>query len=178
MDILAHGLWAAGGAKAVNKAKKEKRISPPWAAFWGVFPDLFAFLFPFAFVILAMLSGDISFSEFNGPRSENEIISNAFKLSPYLYQFSHSIVIFSAAFLAVWVFKKKIPFAMFGWLLHILIDIPTHSIDFYATPFLWPVSEYRFPHGSSWANPIFMIINYALLAGLYIYFFLNRKKSV
>jgi hypothetical protein len=41
---------------------------------------------------------------------------------------------------------------MLGWLLHIAIDIPTHSFRYYATRFLWPVSDFRID-GIAWRTP-------------------------
>jgi hypothetical protein len=71
--------------------------------------------------------------------------------------------------------KKKGPLISLGWALHILIDIPSHAATFYPTPFLFPISNYRFTHGISWSNKWFMIINYSLLLLVSLYFF-NRKK--
>ena len=38
-----------------------------------------------------------------------------------------------------------------AWLLHILIDIPTHSRKQWAPQFLWPLSHYSI-NGISWAE--------------------------
>lgn len=77
----------------------------------------------------------------------------------------------------MWLVRKNVPLAMFGWALHILIDIPSHSISLYPTPFLWPISEYRFPYGVSWANQTFMIINYSALLIVWIFLIIYASKK-
>ncbi|MFA5934127.1 MAG: hypothetical protein WC795_02820 [Candidatus Paceibacterota bacterium] len=179
MDILAHGLWVAALAKGANvKIKEEKKPSVAWAAFWGVFPDLFAFTLPFAVLILNIIFGSIKLSQIHFPFQGLRIGAEwAFQYTPYLYQISHSLVIFSAVFLIVWLIRKRVPWVMFGWALHILIDIPTHAQGFYLTPFLWPVSEYRFTHGIRWSEQWFMIVNYSSLLLVYGYFLINKSKN-
>jgi len=55
------------------------------------------------------------------------------------------------------------------------------DIEFYATPFLFPISEYRFPYGVSWGNTYYMIINYSALilvwGSIVIAKIKNRKKA-
>jgi hypothetical protein len=65
---------------------------------------------------------------------------------------------------------------MWGWALHIVIDIFTHK-NFYETPFLFPVSGFRFSHGISWAHPTFMLVNYLALATVYVIWFLVLRKK-
>jgi hypothetical protein len=65
---------------------------------------------------------------------------------------------------------------MLGWALHILIDIPTHSLRFFATPFLWPLSDYRF-NGISWGNRWFMLANYTALAIVYILLWRTSRRA-
>jgi len=64
---------------------------------------------------------------------------------------------------------------MWAWGLHILMDIPTHSTDFFPTPFLWPFSGYRVD-GISWGHPYIFFPNVVVLIVLYILFFLKKKK--
>ena len=92
-----------------------------------------------------------------------------------LYQFSHSIVIFAAVFALVWIIRRRPSWLLLFWLLHILIDIPTHSMRFYPTPFLWPLSSYQF-NGISWGQPWFMILNYSALAAAYLFLLVRRLR--
>lgn len=169
MDILAHMLWANYGARVGNKKlekKKKPLISLGWVTFWGVFPDLFAFGIPMVLAIPNFIKNGFSMGR-----------PEVFGLPANLYQYSHSLVIWAAVFCIMWIIFKRPRLALLGWALHILIDIPSHSATFYPTPFLFPISEYRFVDGISWANPWYMIINYSLLLIVTLYFFLSKKKA-
>ncbi len=84
-----------------------------------------------------------------------------------LYQISHSLFVFSAVFGIVWLIRRRPVLEMLGWPLHILIDIPSHTLRFFPTPFLWPVSSYHFD-GISWGNRWFMLVNYSAIAAVYL----------
>ena len=163
MDIFAHTLWTNASARGVNAIAKKKgkkfHMHVGWTAFWGVVPDFFAFTAPFIVALYNIIFGGLSFSNTRGPTQ----VVEGFDLASYLYQFSHSLVIFILVFILVWFISKRPRWEMLGWALHIVIDIFSHSITFYPTPFLFPISEYRFPYGVSWAHPVFMIVNYSLL---------------
>lgn len=62
MDIVSHGLWAGAAYKAIN-LKREKAFNIWFAAFWGVFPDLFAFSIPFLWIFWQLFSGNSHFSD-------------------------------------------------------------------------------------------------------------------
>ncbi len=162
MDVLAHTLWTNAGARAANAvaAKKGKRLRlhVGWTAFWGVVPDFFAFTVPFVVALYRLVFEGAPFVR--GPQT---LAVGGFDLAAYLYQFSHSVVIWGLVFVLVAVLSRRPRWEMLGWLLHILIDIPSHSINLYPTPFLFPISEYRFPYGVSWGNRWFMLINYSAL---------------
>ncbi len=165
MDILAHTLWASAGAREANKISAQKNnklnINVLWTGFWGVFPDLFAFSFPFFLRFYLLFTGKINADDFTGrPDIGNSV---GFDLAHTLYQYSHSLVIWALVFGVVWFIYKRPRYELLGWALHILIDIPTHVLAFFPTPFLFPISEYRFPYGMQWSNVYFMIINYSLL---------------
>lgn len=182
MDIFAHALWANAGARKLNQMGEKKgrrKFSIVWATFWGVFPDLFAFGWPFALRIFAVLSGSLALANFfqRPPLAEESALRNGFALVGKLYPYSHSLIIFVAVFLLVWLVFRRPVFALLGWGLHILIDIFSHSIEFYPTPFLFPVSDWRFPYGVSWGGQTFMIINYFLLLLVFIYFTIAKIRK-
>lgn len=177
MDIFAHTLWANAGARAANTAFQRKgksiRISPGWTGFWGMFPDFFAFTIPFLLGFYQLLWGTGSLSDF----SHHRLSAGGFDIAAYLYQYSHSLVIWFGVFIVVWIIKKRPQYELFGWALHILIDIPSHAINFYPTPFLFPISEYRFPYGISWSNTWYMLINYTLLATIWGSILISKFKQ-
>jgi hypothetical protein len=142
MDILAHMLWANYGARAGNvklEKKKKPLIHLGWVTFFGVFPDLFAFAIPMILAAPKIISSGLSRD------------NHHFGISEVLYQYSHSLVLWAVVFLVVWAIYKRPRYELLGWTLHILIDIPSHGNGFYLTPFLFPVSEYRFTHGIPWS---------------------------
>lgn len=184
MDILSHGLWAAVGAKAINKKSPAQKVNVWLATFWGMFPDLFAFVPAFVLLFIARLQGKVI--PFGRPQgSIGDMSSNPiFGVSLYLYNYSHSLVIFIAVvalvFIANYFFltprfgRRLIPWEMGGWAFHILCDIPTHTTQFFPTPIFWPISSWHFVHGFSWGQPWFMVLNYGLL--LVVWLYLQVKK--
>ncbi len=168
MDIFAHTLWANAAAREANVvAKKENKkfhLNIWWASFWGVFPDLFAFSIPAVLRFYDVLIGSVPLSHLlQKPPLSEEGALNGFDLAHNLYRYSHSLIILAVVFLIVWFFYKRPRYELLGWLLHILIDIPSHTIAFFPTPFLFPLSDYKFPYGVQWSNEWYMIINYSLL---------------
>ena len=176
MDIFAHGLWAGADAKAAKKESK-KPIKVWLTVFWGVIPDLFAFVPAFIYLFYQALIVGQGFAILRPHADiESETVQHQvplFDLSTALYNYSHSLVIFALVALLVWLLRKKVPWEMLGWPLHILIDIPTHSYKFFPTPFLWPVSNLEV-NGFSWGTPWFMILNYGSLLALYVV--LSRRE--
>jgi len=91
-----------------------------------------------------------------------------------LYNATHSLIVFALIFSLVWLFNRKPLWIMLAWALHILIDIPTHDITLFPTPFLWPLSQFRFD-GISWHKPIVMILDVSLLFIFYLYWFIRYR---
>lgn len=163
MEILAHTLWTTAGVRKVNAVSKKRgklyRMNMFWTAFWGIFPDFFAFTIPFLISFYKVLTGQQMFGSF----STRHQVADGFNLAHDLYQYSHSLVIWVLIFMILMLILRRPPWVLVGWALHILIDIPSHSLAFFPTPFLFPISEYRFPYGVAWSNYWFMIVNYSAL---------------
>ena len=176
MDIFSHGLWAGAAYKAVNK-KVKKPLDVRLAAFWGIFPDLFAFTLGFIWLFGNLIFGNLHFSDLPRPGGIEPAPQDTlpiFRLTSLLYSISHSAVIFVIVFgIVFFIFKRPI-WELGGWLIHILLDIPTHSYQFYPTPFLWPLSGWKF-NGLSWGTSWFLILNYAAISLAYL--LLRRKKN-
>ncbi|MDQ1283780.1 MAG: hypothetical protein QG620_128 [Patescibacteria group bacterium] len=179
MDILAHSLWAGAAGKAVN-IKKKKPLKVWVMAFFGFFPDLFAFAPAFAYMFASYIFPGIPKMYHPGPNNiepatrDTLLISN---LTHNLYNLSHSLIIFFLIFGLVWLIFKRPIWELGGWLVHILMDIPSHSYDFYPTPFLWPVSNFMI-NGTHWGTPWFIIVNYSLLIAVYFIFWIIKRKSL
>ena len=157
MDIFAHAVWTNILATIARKRQEKihrRLLSVAWTTFWGVFPDLFAFTVPFIIGIWGWVSGA-------GFMYGRETIASG--LAPMLYNYSHSLVIWFAVFCGISVYSKRPRWELFGWALHILIDVPSHGNGFYLTPIFFPISGWKFTHGVSWAHPVFMMVNYSVM---------------
>lgn len=94
------------------------------------------------------------------------------------YNMTHSLVIASAVGLLLYFFCRPCFLPFLAWPLHILCDIPTHGIEFFATPFLWPIADYRFDGWSfgryRWMIPAYWTVIFLLFA---VRLFLRREKT-
>ena len=165
MEIVAHGLWAAAAAITAKRSAKI-RVHVGWTVWWTAFPDVLAFGPPLAAGLWLRLTG----THGTGPPDGHALPHVHIGLP--LYPAGHSLIVFLAVFGLVTILTRRIVYEMLGWLMHILIDIPTHSFSYYATRFLWPVSEYRID-GIAWGTPWFWAATYAAL--VLVYFVLWRK---
>lgn len=175
MDIFSHGLWTGAAYKALNK-KKGYKFNIFRAIWWGVFPDLFAFTIPMIWLIFNLISGGFIVSDLPRPNIEPapQDTLPIFRLTSLLYSISHSALVFILILGIILAIRRQPVWEMGGWLMHILIDIPTHSYRFYPTPFLWPVSQWKF-NGFSWSTSWFLILDYSLI--VVTYFLLYRKRG-
>jgi hypothetical protein len=164
MDIVSHGLW---GAIAFGRANRRSF----WTALLiGMAPDFFSFGLVFA---NGLLHHGLEFLHGLGHPPDPALIP-AYAYS--LYNATHSLVVFAAVFVLVWIARRKPLMEMSAWGLHITLDIFTHNDAFFPTPFLWPISDARF-NGVPWGDPVIYFPNVLLLAVLYAWFFFKRKKS-
>jgi hypothetical protein len=160
MDIFAHSLWTG---VIYNKDKKIW-----WPILFGIAPDL---LSNGIYVVFSVFRGatfiDSSREHLNPARPD---------IIPLLYSITHSLIFFALAFLAVWLILKKPWWPLAAWGIHILIDIPGHSANFFATPFLYPLSSFSVNSPMNWSNIQIVFINYAILALIYFCFFIVKNK--
>mgnify|MGYP001577857555 CR=1 FL=1 len=164
MDPLSHGLWGA-----VAFGRKNRRSF--WTAFgFGFAPDLFSFGLFFVSTYLGLASRPPLFTNVNDDSWVPDYIHS-------LYGPTHSLVIFLAAFFLVWIIRRKPLWEMAAWGLHVIFDIFGHTRQFFPTPFLWPISEYRFD-GWHWSNPWIYIPNVALLVVLSLWFFVIPRRAI
>jgi hypothetical protein len=153
MEIVAHGLWATAGVITARRWKAA-RLRLGWTAWWAMFPDVFAFGPMVAVGLWLRLTGQ------GGHGSHVH-------LGLPLYPMGHSLPVFLLVFGIVTLLARRVVWEMIGWLSHILIDIPTHSNSYYATRFLWPLSNFGVD-GIAWWTPWFWYSTYAALALVYL----------
>jgi membrane-bound metal-dependent hydrolase YbcI (DUF457 family) len=77
---------------------------------------------------------------------------------------------------AVWLVRRGFWIPLLGWLSHIVIDVFTHSADYYAVPVLYPFTERGFD-GIAWITPWFMALNYTALVAVGAWLLMTRKHS-
>ena len=155
MDTLSHALWGKG----LFGYRKYR-----WYSFlFGALPDLFSFGIYFIHSIF------FSSSPVMGRPTRSEIPEWVYSL----YDISHSLVIASIIIFIAYKISKEFAFPMLAWPAHIILDFFTHSIEFFPTPILWPISDFKFD-GIPWSNPIIFFTNVLLIFLLFIY---RRKKS-
>jgi hypothetical protein len=164
MDIISHGLW--GGVAVGRKSKRDF-----WTAFAiGIAPDLVTFSGPFVTNLLGITQGP----HYSDGKPDGALIP---AYAYQLYNFSHSLVIFSVVFVLAWIFFKKPQWLLGAWGLHILVDIPSHGTSFFPTPFLWPLSNFHVD-GINWGNPVIFFPNLILLALAYsIWAYVHFRKK-
>ena len=162
MDIFAHGLWAGAAAAVGNRAGAKVRVR--WFIWWGVFPDVLAFGLPALVGLWLRVAGGAGYEgTMHGGRLPHV------HLGLPLYQIGHSLVVFAVVFGVSAIVARRPVVGLLGWPLHIVIDMATHSHRYYATRFLWPLSDYGFD-GIPWWTPWFHWCTYGALAVVYLLF--------
>ena len=163
MDILSHGLW---GGIAFGRGNHPSY----WLAFViGLAPDLLSFGILYGAVTLGMADAP-DFSHGTPPESTIPQYVN------YLYDVTHSFLVFLLVFLLVWRVRRRPLWELAAWGLHVLVDVPTHSFAFFPTPVFWPLSNWKFD-GWQWMTPAILVSNYLLLAICYACFALRSAGS-
>jgi len=191
MDFFSHGLWTFIASR-ILKRKTLNKVDSIFIVFWGVFPDLLAFVIPYLWLFWNFIAGRISFNTLPRPDKIEPIspeVVPASELVSVLYSLGHSLIIFLMIFFALSVLIllnryfniisgfRQIPWLLGGWLLHILMDIPTHAYGFYSTPAFWPLSNWKFD-GLYWGTPWFLMLNYILIIAVFYHMFGLEKIKI
>lgn len=163
MDIISHGLW---GSIAFGRSNRKNFL---WAFFFGVMPDMLSFGI---FWIAAMLGFEARLDWSAGPPPMDAIPAYVHSL----YNVTHSLVVFAVAFGVVYLITRKPFWPMAAWAVHVALDIFTHTKEFFPTPFLWPVSDFKI-NGTNWSEPYIFFPNVAVLLALYIWFWIATRKN-
>ena len=162
MEIVAHGLWA--GAAAIY-AKRRLPLSVPQTIWWAVFPDVLAFAPSFAAGLWIRLSGASDFGA-------HGLHVPHVHLGLPLYPAGHSLIVLLLMFVVASTLLRCPAWGLCGWAFHILIDIPTHSFSYYATRFLWPLSDFTLDGIPWWTTWVWICTYLAVLA---VYIIMWRK---
>ena len=165
MDVLAHGLW--GGALFGRLPRTRWK----WAFLAGIAPDVVAFG---PALISRLVTGDFAEWMQPGPPQSSWFPPYVFAL----YNVTHSLVVWAAIVCAIVLWRRALfPWVLGAWGLHVLCDIPLHTLQFFPTPYLWPLPT-PLVNGIRWSTPTFMLINYAALAGTYLVLAVSQNHRV
>ena len=158
MDTLSHTLWGKGlfGYRKYGQ----------WALLFGALPDLLSF--GLYFLVNFVSSGFRM--EFGKPELHT-IPDWVFTM----YDISHSLVIALVAIIIIFETNKELCFPMLAWPFHILLDFFFHSKEYFPTPILWPISNYKFD-GIAWSNPYIWIGNITCIIILFLYRYKFKNK--
>lgn len=180
MDIVAHTLWAGLGAAWLARRRRDvtrKTVAAtmalaalpdviqmlPVLAWWGAGGGSWAAVQAFA---IAMPGREPVIPEWVSWWSHN------------IHCIAHSAVIAAGATLVCWAWRRTLWLPLLGWWSHIVIDVFTHSADYYPSPVLYPFTERGFD-GIAWITPWFMALNYLALtiAGLALLVRARRRSG-
>lgn len=163
MDILAHGLWAGIGIGFASRRWKLSRRTMALTVSMAVAPDLVQLLplmiwAPFSqdgwAVLRAYAQALPGFEPVMPPAVES--------LAHHLHCVMHSAVVAAAVTALLWGALRSFWIPLIGWWLHIVIDVFTHSAEFYPSPVLYPFTQRGFD-GLAWNTPWFLAVNYVAL---------------
>jgi hypothetical protein len=97
-----------------------------------------------------------------GDVSISEVLGDLPDYANRIYAYTHSLILAALLFLFLFVAYKPISLYILPWIIHILVDIPSHDKKNLPTPFLYPISEFKVnthPLIMKW----FPIANYSLI---------------
>lgn len=164
MDILAHGLWVGLGVGWLAQTRPVPRTLAAATVAMGVLPDLVHLLPIVAWAVFGDGTiDDIRRYAFAAPGLEPGMTPWAVFWSHHLHCTLHSALVAAGVTLLLRPWWRHVGLPLAGWWSHILIDVPTHSAEFYPVPVLYPLTMRGFD-GLAWNTPWFMVLNYSAIA--------------
>ena len=158
MDTFSHALYGKG----LFGYRKYR-----WTSFlFGALPDLSSF----GVYFLVLFFSNFQKLQYGRPSIE-EIPIWVIEL----YNISHSLITAFVFIAIVYFVKKDLTWPMLAWPTHIIVDLFTHSIEFFPTPIFWPLSNYRFD-GIPWSNIYVFITNIIMIFLIFFYRYIIKIK--
>jgi hypothetical protein len=176
MDILAHALWASAGVVAVHRRWPIALHTLASTVALAVVPDL-GHMLP---IVGWGLLGDGSVAQLWAyatglPGQEPAMPMLVEMWSHHLHCILHSAIVAGVVTGMLWLVLHSLWMPLLGWWSHIVIDIFTHSQDYYPAPVLYPITQRGFD-GIAWNTPWFMALNYSALAITAVWLWRNEKR--
>jgi hypothetical protein len=176
MDILAHALWAGAGAEALRRKTHVTKKSIYGIVLLAALPDVLQLVPILGWV--AIVDGSIGLVYayvFSTPGTEPHLPPTVQGLTYHLHCIAHSAIVAGAVTLLAWLLRPQLLIPLLGWWSHIILDVFTHSKDYYPAPILYPITYAGFD-GIAWNEPIFLLLNYLSLALIYVLLLFSRRK--
>jgi hypothetical protein len=94
----------------------------------------------------------------------------------HLHCILHSAILAATITVLIWELYGAFWLPLLGWWSHIVIDVFTHSVDFYPSPVFYPLTQNGFD-GIAWNTPWFMVLTYSALILTSIWLPLNARQA-
>lgn len=174
MDVVAHGLWAAVMCRWRGRRQPIARGTTRWTIGLAVAPDLVQ-LTPIVTAALITPQGWSAMRAYFHalPGYQPVLPPQVEFIAHHLHCGLHSALVAAVVTLLSWMFLRRFWWPLLGWWMHIVIDVLTHSSDFYPSPVLYPISERGFD-GWAWNDPWQLTLNYGLIV---IFWFIARSQA-
>ena len=164
MDIIAHTLWAGLG---VTVLRRHRPVLPRTvAATLGLAagPDIAHLLPILAWWAFGGGGWDVVLTYAVAvPGQEPGLPATVQLLSHHLHCIMHSAIVAGGVTLLIWAVRRSLWIPLLGWWSHIVIDVFTHSAEYYPVPVLYPFTQRGFD-GIAWNTPWMLALNYAAIA--------------
>ena len=177
MDIVAHGLWAGLGVAAVRRRWPVSRRAAVATVALAMLPDL-AQLLPLVAAMLFRADGVRVVSAYVAalPGFDATLPPQWRLPLHHLHCAMHSAVVAGLVTGLLWLALKSFWGPLAGWWSHIVIDVFTHSADFYPSPALYPFTERGFD-GVAWNSPWALVANYVALLAAAAWLAATRRRD-
>jgi hypothetical protein len=164
LDIFAHALWVGIGLTVSHRRRSLARNTALVTVALATLPDI-AHGMP---LIVWAIFGDGSFAKlwayaFSLPGQEPVMPTLVASVAHHLHCIFHSAIVAGTITIILWKLVGKFWIPLLGWWSHIVIDVFTHSADFYGAPIFYPMTQRSFD-GIAWNTPWFIALNYSTLA--------------
>jgi hypothetical protein len=176
VDIVAHGVWAGLGIALAQRRWAISRRDAIATVVLATAPDV---------VQLAPLLGGV-FSPGGValitaystalPGLEPTLPPTVALWVHHLHCALHSAVIAALVTLTVWLAARSLWIPLLGWWSHIVIDVFTHSRDFYPVPVFYPFTYWGFD-GLAWNTPWFLLANYAAIGVVAMILIIGSRRK-
>ena len=176
MDILAHALWAGAGVTLARRRWPQTSATVAATVVLAVLPDVLHML-P---IVAWWLGGDGTWATLRAyavavPGPEPLVTALVDLWSQHLHCVMHSAVVAGVVTLLLWAVLRRLWVPLLGWWSHIVIDVFTHSAEYYPVQVLYPLSASAFD-GLAWNTPWFLAVNYAALAATWLWILRVRRR--